>query len=207
MGEKGFIRFLKWNSLYEKERPFQIFTDVLPNSPDQRKTNLLWDQKQIELEDFREKAAEFELDTHGFTTHRLSGFDDLLDKNTAVSHYLSAVEKMLQEELQDAGTVFIFDWRVRRANEQFLWRELTLCPFKRSVLVVLQQQKRGLTSVTRLSHCFLVTTLILTRVLRLSCSESKIAIQVLSEKSCVNASERSSMYSHLSSKFTLITLL
>jgi len=117
MAEKGFIQFLKWSSLYEKERPFQIFTNVLPNSPDQRKTNLLWDQKQVELEDFREKAIEFELDTHGFTTRCLPGFDDLLDKETAVSRYLSAIEKMLQDKLDDVGTVFIFDWRVRYANE------------------------------------------------------------------------------------------
>jgi hypothetical protein len=69
--EKASIRFLEWDPLYEKERPFQIFMNLLPKAPDQRKTNLKWNERDIMVEDFRGHAKEFQLDKHGFTTCRL----------------------------------------------------------------------------------------------------------------------------------------
>ncbi len=113
MTETAHVRFLQWSSLYEKERPFQIFTDLVPESKDQRKTNLVWDERQIEVRDFRAHADQFQLDTHGFATCRLPGFRGLLDRDTITEQYLPAVQDMLQSQLQDVGTVFVYDWRVR----------------------------------------------------------------------------------------------
>ncbi|KAI1271158.1 hypothetical protein F5Y07DRAFT_383894 [Xylaria sp. FL0933] len=116
MAETAFVRFLQWSSLYEKERPFQIFTDLLPESKDQRTTNLAWDERQIEVHDFRADSNQFQLDSHGFTTRRLPGFSDLLDREFITSQYLPAVKNMLQSQLQDVGTVFVYDWRIRNSR-------------------------------------------------------------------------------------------
>ncbi|KAI0908005.1 hypothetical protein F4823DRAFT_640684 [Ustulina deusta] len=118
MTETARVRFLQWSSLYEKERPFQIFTDLVPESKDQRKTNLVWDERQIEVRDFRAHADQFQLDTHGFATCRLPGFRELLDRDTITEQYLPAVQDMLQSQLQDVGTVFVYDWRIRNSRPE-----------------------------------------------------------------------------------------
>ncbi|KAI3318885.1 hypothetical protein HD806DRAFT_304982 [Xylariaceae sp. AK1471] len=116
MTDKAFVQFLQWNSLYENERPFQIFMDLLPDAEDRRKTNLVWDEKQIEVENFRDQAPKFQLDTHGFATFRLPGFRLLPDRDTIMEKYLPAVKDMLQSQLQDVGTVFVYDWRIRSSR-------------------------------------------------------------------------------------------
>lgn len=113
MAESAVVRFLKWDPLYGKERPFQIFMDLLPEAHDRRKTNLIWEDKEIIVEDFRGRAREFHLDTHGFTTRRLPGFTDVSIREVIESEYVPYVIKMLRAELHDVGTVFIFDRRVR----------------------------------------------------------------------------------------------
>ncbi|KAK5625799.1 hypothetical protein RRF57_001515 [Xylaria bambusicola] len=126
MTETAFVRFLQWSSLYEKERPFQIFTELLPGSKDQRKTNLVWDERQIEVKDFRANAEQYQLDTHGFSTRHLPGFRDLMDKGTVLGKYLPAVQEMLQSQLQDVGTVFVYDWRVKTIRIGLtIWTVLT----------------------------------------------------------------------------------
>ncbi|KAF2966106.1 hypothetical protein GQX73_g7471 [Xylaria multiplex] len=95
MAETAFVRFLQWSSLYEKERPFQIFTDLLPESQDQRKTNLVWDERQIGVQDFRAYADRFQLDTHGFTTRNLPGFNGLLDRDTIVKRRPEAADQII----------------------------------------------------------------------------------------------------------------
>ncbi|KAH8652628.1 hypothetical protein BGZ60DRAFT_533491 [Tricladium varicosporioides] len=116
--EKASIKFLKWSPLYEKEKPFQIFMDLLPDAQDQRKTNLEWDEKVVVVEDFRDRAQDFQLDTHGFTTRRLAGFTELPDKDVIQEKYIPAVKEMLQKEVDDVGTVFVFDWRIRSSRSE-----------------------------------------------------------------------------------------
>jgi hypothetical protein len=110
--EEASILFLKWSSIYEKEKPFQIFADLRPDAQDKRKSNLAWDVKDIQVEDFRDREHEFQLDTSGFTSVQLPGFTDLTDRETIKKQYIPAVKKMLEEELQDVGTVLLIDWRV-----------------------------------------------------------------------------------------------
>ncbi|KAI0153294.1 hypothetical protein GGR57DRAFT_513129 [Xylariaceae sp. FL1272] len=116
--QMAWVKFLKWSPLYEKERPFQIFMNLRPESRDQRKDNLNWHEKQIEVTDIRAQADEFQLDTHGFTMRELHGYSQLqsLSEYVIVREYLPAVKEMLQSELRDVGTVFIYDWRLRSSD-------------------------------------------------------------------------------------------
>jgi hypothetical protein len=110
--EAASILFLKWSSIYEKEKPFQIFTDLLPDAQDRRKDNLAWDVKNILVEDIRDREDEFQLDTSGFTTIQLPGFTNLTDHETIVKQYIPAVRKVVEEKLQGARTILVMDWRV-----------------------------------------------------------------------------------------------
>lgn len=107
------VQFLKWTPLYEAEKPFQIFGDLLEESVDQRKTNLTWEEKQIQVQDLRDESESFRLDSHGFTICRLPEFTELSDREVISGEYIPAIRKMLTAELEDVGTVFVFDWRVR----------------------------------------------------------------------------------------------
>ncbi len=103
---------MKWDSLYEKEKPFQIFTNLLPDSQDRRKSNLAWDEREVLVEDLRGQERDFQMDASGFATCQLPGFADLSDPEAIREEYLPAVEDMLRRELDDVGTVVVFDWRV-----------------------------------------------------------------------------------------------
>lgn len=106
------VQFLKWTSLYESERPFQIFGDILQESADQRKTNLIWEDKNIQVQDIRDNAHNFGLDSHGFTICRCPRFAELPDTDAVTGEYIPAIKKMLKTELKEVGTVFVYDWRV-----------------------------------------------------------------------------------------------
>lgn len=110
--KKASIQFLKWNPLYESEKPFQIFGTLLEDSVDQRKSNLAWHEEQVEVQDCRKNAAEFGLDSHGFAIRRMPTFAELPDREAVIGEYIPAIRNMLQTELEDVGTVFLFDWRV-----------------------------------------------------------------------------------------------
>lgn len=112
--KQAYIQFLKWTPLYEAEKPFQIFGDLLEESEDQRRTNLTWEERRIQVHDVRHNAHGFQLDSHGFTICQLPGFTELPNKKTISREYIPAIENMLQKQLDDVVTVFVFDWRVRR---------------------------------------------------------------------------------------------
>ncbi|KAK9776459.1 putative Major facilitator superfamily (MFS) profile domain-containing protein [Seiridium cardinale] len=118
MTETASLLFLKWTSLYEQERPFQIFTDLLPSALDKRKTNLSWDERTIQVEDFRPQAQNFSLDSHGFTTRLLPGFTNISGKDEVNDAYIPAVKKMIKEQVADVGTIFVFDWRIRCSRNE-----------------------------------------------------------------------------------------
>jgi hypothetical protein len=110
--EPASIQFLKWSSLYEREKPFQIFLDRDLDAEGLRTTNISWEERNIDVEDFRGQAAFKDIDCYGFTSRKLCGFDLVKDKAEIERDYLPAVKSLLQNTLKNAGTVFIFDWRV-----------------------------------------------------------------------------------------------
>lgn len=121
------LQFLKWTSLYEVEKPFQIFGDLLEESVDQRKTNLTWEEKQIQVQDLRDDVHSVRLDSHGFTICHLPGFTQLSDGEVIPGQYTPAIKNMLKAELEDVGTVFAFDWRVRQIRPPCSNKRKTHC--------------------------------------------------------------------------------
>ncbi|KAF2829308.1 methyltransferase CmcJ [Ophiobolus disseminans] len=105
--------FIKWSDLYESEKPFQVFLDDDINQSGARSTNLTWEENDITVEDFRGDPQYNDIDKHGFTSRILSGFGNIQDMSIIEKEYIPAVSQLLYKELADAGTVFIFDWRIR----------------------------------------------------------------------------------------------
>ncbi len=111
--ETATIQYVKWLSLYEKEKPFQLFLDIPSDAPDQRKTNLVFEAKTVQVKNVRGREQDFELDTNGFCYRTMNGFEDLSSKSEVADGYIPAVEQLLKDVVEDADKVFIFDWRVR----------------------------------------------------------------------------------------------
>ncbi|KAG6356395.1 hypothetical protein INS49_015783 [Diaporthe citri] len=112
------VQFLKWTSLYDTEKPFQIFGDLMTESVDHRKTNLTWEEKEIAVQDLQGDAHSFGLDSRDFTMCRLPELTELSDGEIIAGKYIPAIKRMLKAELEDVGTVFVFDWRIRESYNE-----------------------------------------------------------------------------------------
>jgi len=123
----GTVNYIKWKSLYEIEKPFQIFTNIPPDAVDQRDTNLEWEPHDIEIYDASEVEESLELDTHGFTyRHSPFALPHPLTKDYIESQYLPYVEQLLRKEMKDIGFVYVFDWRLRRSSIDYAQRTIDL---------------------------------------------------------------------------------
>lgn len=112
--ERASILYLRWDKLFEKEKPFHVFREIPPNAKDQRVTNITFEQKVVEFHNIREREELFELDTHGFMIrHHQPELSNFANKQAVESLYLPEVEKLLKRELDRVDHVCIFDWRVR----------------------------------------------------------------------------------------------
>jgi len=115
------LRYLKWQELYNKEKPFQIFLDIPAEAEDQRESNLAFEEVEHQITDIRGKEKEFSLDKNGFQfAHMPVGERELniKDRQLVEFEYLPKVEKLVKTEVAGADKVFIFDWRVRRDENQ-----------------------------------------------------------------------------------------
>jgi hypothetical protein len=110
--ESASTHFIKWDELYEKEKPFQVFLEDDIDQFGTRNTNLAWEERNITVEDFRGNPSYYDIDNHGFTSRKLPGYSDISNTLLIEKEYIPAVRRLLYEEIADAGTVFIFDWRV-----------------------------------------------------------------------------------------------
>lgn len=110
---KASIKYIKWQQLYEREKPFQIFIDIPKDAVDQRYNNLVFEDKEETFFNVRGREHEFGLNNHGFTYRRHHfEFDDFENRTSVESRYLPLVEQFMRSELEDVGKVFFFDWRV-----------------------------------------------------------------------------------------------
>jgi hypothetical protein len=117
------LKFLKWQELYEIEKPFQIFIDIPKDADDQRDTNLVFETVEINASDVRGRLQDLSIDTHGFV-YRIhpTAFTDFTNKTAVEALYLPEVEKVLKQELDNVDRVFFFDWRVRlRTQSSIEW--------------------------------------------------------------------------------------
>ncbi|MCJ1424315.1 hypothetical protein MMC29_002202 [Sticta canariensis] len=109
------LNFLQWQKLYEEEKPFQIFINIPEDAEDQRNTNLVFRNVCINIHDVRGHSENFTLDTNGFMyrqhTTKMVSFRDrkLIEEN-----YLPEIETLLRNEVEGAGRIFFFDWRLRK---------------------------------------------------------------------------------------------
>jgi hypothetical protein len=117
---RAIVQFLKWQDLYKKERPFNIFLEISPDTKDQRKTNVVFEDVEIPINDMRGKEDSFKLDTNGFMVAQLPPFTGSLDTSTIRDLHLPVVERLLKSKVEGADRVFIFDWRVRNHLYVFL---------------------------------------------------------------------------------------
>jgi hypothetical protein len=111
--ENASVQFIKWSDLYATEKPFQIFID-LPAADDVRRTNVVFEEKDVLFRDIRGKESAFSLDRQGFMVRRHSKILGLETPTVSFIEnvYLPSVEELLKTEIEGADRVFIFDWRV-----------------------------------------------------------------------------------------------
>jgi hypothetical protein len=107
------LKFLSWQPLYETEKPFQIFMNIPPDVPDQRTTNLVFGDHQVEIRDVRNRNLPSSIDEMGFIyrQHETS-ITDFTSREVVEREYLPEVEGLLRRELEGVDKVFFFDWRV-----------------------------------------------------------------------------------------------
>ncbi|KAL9117181.1 MAG: hypothetical protein Q9187_006286 [Circinaria calcarea] len=124
-GETVTLQYLTWTNLYLREKPFQLFLELPPDAPDQRKTNLTFEKKEVVVRNIREHGSEFALDTHGFMARRLSVTPDLekLDASNMESAYLPKIERLVKSEVEGVDRVFFYDWRFRSASDSTAKKE------------------------------------------------------------------------------------
>lgn len=111
---KAPVKYIKWQSIYEKERPFYCFIDIPKEVADQRTTNIVYEDRETLFHDIRGQESHFSLDEHGFTIrkHELQ-FNGWQDRERVEKEYLPEVEALIREHVDGADKIYFFDWRVR----------------------------------------------------------------------------------------------
>jgi hypothetical protein len=117
--EKTTLQFIQWSDLYTTEKPFQIFIDLPPSAGDARRTNVVFEQREVILQDMRGSESSFSLDRHGFIARHHARIPGLESPTTSFIEtvYLPAVIELLKREVEGADRVVIFDWRVSRCQK------------------------------------------------------------------------------------------
>lgn len=115
--ELGMVHFLQWTDLYLTEKPFQLFLDIDSDAADQRKTNLVFEKKDIKVTNLRGHEGLFSLDQNGFIVRKFSEaascFQETApDEYIVKTQYFPAVENLLRQEVDGIDRVFLLDWRV-----------------------------------------------------------------------------------------------
>lgn len=108
------LNFLQWQSLYEEEKPFQIFINIPEDAEDQRHTNLVFEKVSLYVHDVRGHPWDYSLDTNGFMYRQHNtNMTNFSDRKAVREKYLPDIEALLKREVQGADQIFFFDWRVR----------------------------------------------------------------------------------------------
>lgn len=106
------LRFLKWQDLYLREKPFQLFCPLSNmNTP---RSNLAFEERfGVAINDARGMESTFDLDTQGFAFTNFEVNSRVFSNTTHIEEaYLPKVMSLIQEKLKDALEIRIFDWQV-----------------------------------------------------------------------------------------------
>lgn len=106
--------YLQWQDLYEREKPFQVFSTVPPEAEERRSTNLVFKEEEPEtINDLRGQESQFTLDQNGFMVrHQEMPPTDLSTEHTIRNEYLPPLEELIKREVEGADYVHCFDWGV-----------------------------------------------------------------------------------------------
>ncbi len=111
------LKFLKWQPLYEIEKPFQIFINIPDHVEDKRTTNLVFETVEIPALDVRTCQTKFDLDHHGFQyCYHNTAIEDFKKRDLVDKYYLPEMERLLKDKLEGVDRVFFFDWRVSKGQ-------------------------------------------------------------------------------------------
>ncbi|KAL9120122.1 MAG: hypothetical protein Q9187_003326 [Circinaria calcarea] len=109
------LKFLKWQKLYETEKPFKIFINVPKDAQDPRDTNLVFESVNVRVHNVREHVDGFSLDNNGFMYRQhLTRLSNFTDRKSVDETYLPEMEALLKKEVDGVDQVFFFDWRLRK---------------------------------------------------------------------------------------------
>ena len=111
VNERARLAFLKWIPLYEKQKPFQVFTGLPLGVPS---TNLVFEEEvELDIQDIRGQEHRFKLDEHAFQVCKADvHFTAFNDAARIEEVYLPAVRTLIEEHIQGADKIIFFDWRV-----------------------------------------------------------------------------------------------
>lgn len=109
------MKFLKWQALYEFEKPFQIFINIPAHVKDQRTTNLVYEDVQVDVNDVRTYPTSFDLNREGFTylKHRTK-LQSFTQRATIEDQYLPEIEGLIRSNVENIDRIHFFDWRLRK---------------------------------------------------------------------------------------------
>jgi len=107
------LKFLKWQPIYEIEKPFQIFINIPPNAADQRTTNLVYEDVSLMVNDVRCLAFQPNLDDNGFMyCKHQTRVTEFSNREQVDKYYLPEMEALLRSKVEDVDRVFFFEGRV-----------------------------------------------------------------------------------------------
>ena len=107
------LKFLQWQSLYETEKPFQIFIDIPDDAEDKRNTNLVFEDVPLTVHDVRAIGEIRSIDDKGFIYRKhTSSVTNFSNRKLVDETYLPEIEALLRSQLDEVDRVFFFDWRV-----------------------------------------------------------------------------------------------
>jgi hypothetical protein len=116
------FKYVLWDDLFLKEKPFEITIPIPPGAPDQRRTNLTFEYADEEIvHDIGEPSSDYKLDVHGFTylKHqsqlRADQFDDAEKINQI---YIPECEELLKRYVDDVDQVYVYNWRLRKTEDR-----------------------------------------------------------------------------------------
>lgn len=109
--ERVKLTYLKWQKLYETEKPYQVFLNLKPGIPS---TNLVFENDEYqEIIDVRGQQDRFDLDKNGFEyiTHesKVKAFDN---QGEIESVYLPETEEIIRKHVKNVDRLLVFDYRV-----------------------------------------------------------------------------------------------
>ena len=117
LDERAILVYLKWQELYETEKPYQLFSAVTEQElPVRGATNLEWMKGDVEIiHDARGIISQFTLDKNGFAfCETPTSFRAFESTEQVEKKYLPEVENILRREVEGVDQVHFFDWRIRK---------------------------------------------------------------------------------------------